>query len=143
MIIHPFRKYVVSCLGSDKKTYRWHLWMEPYFKAWNVVDQEIKVGEVFKGHLILSVEDVTDKPYGAMFSCMDLWKRSEKSTNRKFEDDLAWPDDVDEDEFERALASTDLCFAVDPSYSQSYRCQICGGVVANDICTQCCFDWDS
>lgn len=30
-----------------------------------------------------------------------------------------------------------------PVYGNSYTCDICGGRVVNDRCTECMFDWDS
>ncbi|WP_061810469.1 cold shock domain-containing protein [Rossellomorea vietnamensis] len=57
-------------------------------------------------------------------------------------DDLPWQT-ITEDEFLDSVALSGAHFAAVPSFSQSYRCDICGGVVANDICTSCMFDWDS
>ncbi|MBN8194199.1 cold shock domain-containing protein [Bacillus sp. NTK074B] len=57
-------------------------------------------------------------------------------------DDLPWQT-ITEDEFLDSVATSGTHYAATPSFSQSYRCDICGGVVANDICTNCMFDWDS
>lgn len=144
MIIKPYRKYVVSCRGRDMKLYRWHLWIKPEHKAWKIVNQEIKAGELFKEHLILTVEDVTDTPYGETFPSLNLWKHSSDAAFTEFDDSPDGDDHIiTEEEFKYALASSNVYFAGYTSRSQSYRCQICNGVVVNDICTDCCFDWDS
>src|SRR4051794_19956040 len=74
MIIKPFRKYVVLCKGFDQKIYRWHLKVEPWYKAWKVVNQDVQVRDIFKGYLILSIEDVIDTPYEEKFDNLKLWE---------------------------------------------------------------------
>jgi cold shock CspA family protein len=50
---------------------------------------------------------------------------------------------ITENEFLDSVASSGAVYPAAPSFTKSYHCDICGGVVANDICTSCMFDWDS
>jgi hypothetical protein len=153
MLIKPFNKYVIVCKGRDQQLYRWHLKVEPWYKAWKVVNQEVQVGKKFKGYSILTIDNVTNTPYGEHFNDLELWGKSkqyndlkpENKTEAKYEEDFDsefWEQPISEEDFDFAVSTSDLGFAATPSYGQSYRCQICGGIVANDICTDCMFDWD-
>lgn len=151
MLIKPFRKYVVVCRGEDSDIYRWHLKVEPWYKAWKVANYSISVGDVFKGYFILYIDDVTYKPYGEKFDDLKLWGKTTSENDFILEDSKKdqknslefWEVPISEYEFDFAVETSNIGFAAYPSYSQSFRCQICGGVVANDICTDCMFDWDS
>ncbi|MBB6177312.1 hypothetical protein HNQ82_002145 [Anoxybacillus tengchongensis] len=120
MLIQPFKKYVVLCKGPDQKIYRWYLDVQPNHKAWKIVNEDIKVGEKFKGYFILSIDDITN----------DM-SNSNQVQHKK--DPFK--------EFKKPVSIEQFDFDSIPSYS--YTCQICGGVVRNDICTTCMFDWDS
>ncbi|MGG3006682.1 hypothetical protein [Geobacillus stearothermophilus] len=136
MLIKPFRKYVVLCKGPDQKTYRWHLNVKPGYKAWKIVNENVQVGDKFKGYLILSINDITNEFEFAL-------NQTEMDYQDDEDDFEFWEKPISKDEFDFAVSQFDLEFAVRPFYSQSYRCQICGGVVVNDICTDCMFDWGS
>lgn len=131
MVIQAFHKYIVLC-QKGQQLYRWHLDVTPWNNAWKILNEKIEVGSIFKGHFILSIEEI----------------EGQKSFNEKLaindEDDLEfWEHPISEEEFDCAVQESGIGFAVSPSYGQTFRCQICGGVVANDICTECMFDWDS
>ena len=49
----------------------------------------------------------------------------------------------DESDFQNRVDLSGLDYAVRPVFSQAYSCDICGGIVANDRCTDCMFDWDA
>lgn len=127
MIIQPFKQYIVICKGVNNQQYRWYLNISPSMNAWKIVNEDIRIGETFKKHLILHIEEVHKN--NILFDQED-----------EFE---FWDKPIAESEFKNAIRQSNLGFAVDPIYDQSYRCQICGGIVANDICTECMFDWDS
>lgn len=126
MKIKAFRTYTVICKGTDQKTYRWHLKVEPGYIAWKAVNQHIIPKKTFKGYLIISIDDVTTA-----------------SPTTHLTDPPGFKKAISEKEFNFTLSQSEIDFSVRPSYSQSFRCQMCGGVVTNDICTDCMFDWDS
>lgn len=125
MLIEAFKKYTVICKGTNQKTYRWHLRVEPGYKAWKIVNHDITPKEIFNGYFIISIDVTTDKT--SKSECIKVPFNKPISTNA----------------FHTSVAQSGLGFAATPSISQSYRCQMCGGIVANDICTDCMFDWDN
>jgi len=133
MKIEAYKRYTVLCRkinGIQNIIYQWDLIVEPHHKAWRILGENISVGQVFKGHLILSIEEVEHK--------MIQYKK-----DYPYENDYAWTRPINEDEFNFSVLQSNIGFAVAPIYEASYRCQLCGGVVANDICTACMFDWDN
>ncbi|OSX54782.1 hypothetical protein [Anoxybacillus ayderensis] len=142
MLIKPFRKYIVLCKGPDQKTYRWHLNVQPEFKAWKIANEDVQIGQYFKGYLILSIDDITDKPTTISNDFLH-----EKSHLKKFDESIS-QDELDlglnDEKFTKHFISLDE-FDIDsiPSYGSSSSCEICGGTVRNGVCTTCMFDWDS
>lgn len=135
MIIKPFHKYIVLC-SKGNKTYRWYLNLEPQYKAWKIVNKHIQLGDNIKGYKIISMEE---QPLGINVKLEELpWESDFSKESLNF-----WNKPIHKDEFDFYVNTSGIDFAVSPSYSQSYRCQICGGVVANNVCTECMFDWDS
>ena len=128
MFIKANGKYRIIAKGPDTLIYEWNLTIIPSKRAWKIVSKDLKKGDMLNGYLILFIEDVSPK-YSFKFY--------------RDEEDYNWKRDITEEEFQYAVASSNLGFTVYPSLSQSYRCDICGGIVANDICTDCMFDWDS
>lgn len=126
MLIEAFKKYIVLCKGPDHKVYRWNLDVVPGKKAWKVKDQIFKIGNMVKDHYIISIEEVKEV------------MNEDCSDEEEF-----WEQPISEDEFDFAVGDSGIGFAVNPSFGQAYRCDICGGIVASDICTSCMFDWDS
>lgn len=123
MLITPFKKYLVHCRDTDQIEYHWHLDVLPGKKAWKLAEQKIETGMMFKGFFILSIEEKV-----APQSHLTSFNSSQKS--------------ITKNEFDVAIDMSDFIHAVKPSFSQSYRCHICQGVVANDRCSSCMFDWD-
>lgn len=126
MIIEPYNHYEILCLGSDKKTYRWHISTLPTKRAWKLVNIDVKAGFMISGFHILHVSKVPP----LLQLNEDLLKTS---VTKPFS----------EDEFQEAIYGSSFEYGVSPSYHQSFSCQICGGIVASNICTSCMFDWDS
>lgn len=150
MIIQPFRKYIVICRGDDGQSYRWNLVVEPGRRAWNILNEVIIVGHIFKGFMILSIQDVTDPNNVLEDDIVELFKQycipkfhDSDDDEMDIDDDVPWNKSISLDEFDFAISTSNVGYSAQPTFSQSYRCQICGGVVAGDICTDCMFDWDS
>lgn len=125
MLIKAFKKYIVLCKGPDNNLYRWNLDVVPGKKAWRVRDRDFKIGYTVKGYRILSIEEIPD----LFEECCE-------------EEEFFEPP-ISEDEFDFAVGDSGIGFAVNPSFGQAYRCDLCGGIVASDVCTSCMFDWDS
>lgn len=123
MLITPFKKYLVHCRDTDQIEYHWHLDVLPGKKSWKLAEQEIGAGMNFKGFFILSIEEKMSSP-----SSVTSFYSNQKS--------------ITKNEFDIAVDLSDFTHAVRPSFSQSYRCHICQGVVANGRCSSCMFDWD-
>lgn len=131
MLIKPNKQYQVLCKRADAdhfQLYIWELDLKIGNRAWRIVNQEIEVGSIIHGHLVLSIVDCT--PISSSVTYQD--------SNFTVENDQ-----ISEEEFINAINSSSFSYAASPFSGQSYRCQICNGVVANDICTDCMFDWDS
>ncbi|OXS74183.1 hypothetical protein [Domibacillus enclensis] len=124
MLIRPYHRYTVLVEDSNHIQYVWHLNVLPHKKAWRVANLEMNWATVFKGYLILDIEELDGAEVGI---------------DEETDEDLH----ISMDDFHMAVGMSGIGYAVDPLYSTSYRCQICGGIVANDICTDCMFDWDS
>ena len=124
MLITTFKKYLVHCRDTDSIEYHWHLDVLPGKKSWEIAEQKIESGMIFKGFFILSIEEKTSPPSSV----------TSFNSSQKF---------ITKNEFDLAVDSSDFTYAVSPSFSQSYRCHICQGVVANGRCSNCMFDWDS
>lgn len=135
MIIRPFHKYTVLC-SKGNKVYRWHLDLNPQNKAWKIVNRTIEVGDNIKGYEVLHVEE---KTFEHSINPKDLpWYGDSSEDNLNF-----WKSPITKDEFNLSVDMSGIGFAIRPHHGESYRCQLCGGVVANNICTDCMFDWDS
>ena len=133
MKIQAHKRYHLLCRKINdiqNITYLWDLVIEPYHKAWRILGEDIYVNQIFKEHHILSIEEVDCKPI-------------QQKNHLPYEDDYEWTRPIDRDEFNFSVLQSNIGFAVAPVYDASYRCQFCGGVVANDICTACMFDWDN
>jgi hypothetical protein len=125
MLIKANGKYVIISQDSNNLIHQWNLTIVPGKRAWKLVNKDIKVGDVLNGYKILAIKTVYEPP------TIDL------------DDDEWWKRPISRKEFDMSVYMSGIGFAVEPCYEASYRCQICGGVVANDICTQCMFDWDN
>lgn len=123
MLLMPYKEYVVHCRDIDQIEYRWHLDMHPGKKSWQVVNKIIEPGLIFKDHLILSVEELV-----APQSSSTFYNSTKKSISKS--------------EFNFASDTLDFIHASSPLYESAYRCHICDGVVANNRCSSCMFDWD-
>lgn len=132
MLIEPNKQYRVLCKkvsAIQLQQYVWHLDVKADKKAWKIVNQNVEVGSIVHGHLILSISDCTPDSISANY---------QNSHSVCEEEDL-----ISEEEFTDAINGSSFSYAASPFFGHSYRCQICNGVVANDICTDCMFDWDS
>lgn len=127
MVIEPYKNYVIYCKDSNKIEYRWNLNVKPGSNSWKIVNQSVEAGIFFKDYFILSITEFFTDQFSV--STQDEFPISTKCISRN--------------EFDYAIDTSNFEYAVRPSYSQSYRCQICDGIVANSRCANCMFDWDS
>jgi hypothetical protein len=123
MLIKPNGKYIIISRDQNNLIHRWNLTIIPSKRAWKLAYKDINVGDVLNGYKILSIKKVYEPPTEEL--------------------DDEWDIPISEDEFDFAVSYSGIGFAVEPTYDESYRCPLCGGIVANDICTNCMFDWDS
>lgn len=137
MLIQPCRHYVVHCqqrkdiLNNDQTIRIWNLIVLPDYKSWNIIDQDIQINTYFFDHFILSIEDITDSKYGSSTIFM----------NKLMDLEPDWEDGEFTDPNEASVMRYEL--DINTYYGSSYRCQFCNGVVIDDRCTDCMFDWDS
>jgi hypothetical protein len=117
MLIKSNRKYEIICKDNSDLIHQWNLTIIPSKRAWKLNNQEIKPGDELNGYSILSVKK-------------KVCQYNDHSSILK-------------EDFIHSVNTSGIRFAVDPTYQAAYCCQLCGGIVANDICTECMFDWDS
>lgn len=122
MLIQSYQKYEVLCKNvASGVLYRWHLNVIPGNKAWKVVYMDLRSKTLIKGYSIIYIKDLEDNNF-------TVSKREARTFNKT--------------DFHNKVDRSDLGYAARPLFSQAYKCDICGGVVANNICTDCMFDWD-
>lgn len=127
MLIKKNGKYRIISRGPENLIYEWNITISPVKKAWKLVNKDIKVGDILNGYTILSATTVY-----------------EPITEDTEYDKFQWSaSPISEEEFDFAVYQSNLGYTIEPSFDQSYRCQLCDGIVANDVCTNCMFDWDS
>lgn len=137
MIIEPYKTYVVICKGPDNQIYQWNLNTTPGRKAWKILHRDIQPNTIFYNHYILSIENVSTE-LTSDFMKHVIAPLEEPST----EDYAQKTKPISANEAMSATA--ELGFPVQFAYTTAtYRCQFCNGVVVNDICSECMFDWDS
>lgn len=131
MKIQPYRHYVVHCKQANQTYCIWNLIVLPGYKSWRIIGEDIQVNTYFYDHLILSIEDITDTERSKV-----------KVVTNDCEPEInPWEAPISLDDYHEAVRTAG--FYLNPCYGSTYRCQICNGVVINDICSECMFDWNS
>lgn len=94
---------------------------------------DLQPGDVRNGYTDISVKAVLNPGK----SPNDKNQSSQSYSNRNVERYISREDFYD------SVHTSGIGLGDTPSNSESYRCQLCGEIVDNDVCTDCMFDRDN
>lgn len=135
MLIKENGKYTIISKDSHGLTYKWSLTIIPSKRAWKLANKQVNPGDILNGYTVISALEghypsFTKSNNDSTPFTRNSWCQEEKLP-------------ISKGDFYDSVYTSGIDYAVEPSFHQAYRCDLCGGIVANDICTNCMFDWDS